>query len=40
MLLIRMVSVGIASSDQKTKKGLPLLLMGSKSPYPIVRRVV
>lgn len=37
---IRMVSVGTASKDQKTKKGLPLLLVGWKSPYPMVRSEV
>ena len=32
ILLINMVRVGTASKDQKTKKGLPELLWGAKSP--------
>jgi hypothetical protein len=37
---IKIVSVGTANRDQKTKNGLLLLLIGCKSPYPIVNNVV
>jgi len=40
MLEIRMVNVGIAISDQMTKKALPPFDVGAKSPYPMVSRDV